>query len=923
MKPIRLEMSAFGSYADTEVIEFNQAGSGLFLITGDTGSGKTTIFDAMIYALYDQTSGGHRDGNMMRSEYAKPTVDTYVKLRFLYGGEIYEIIRNPEYMREKKRRKADGTAELTTQTSAVTLILPDGSEFAGKKNETNKKIIEIIGLNAEQFAQVAMIAQGDFMRLLYANSDQRRDIFARIFNTGLYANVRNELNSRNKQVYGQLEDNRKLYENCLTQIVWELQPEVGAEPEEGQKDVLEKEVQEEAECSLKALQEVDAAKRLSELLTVQKERLELLEQKKQQLQQDMDALNGKYISAQNTNAQFQELEQACTRQKQFREQQGEIERKKEQLRRAKQAAKLAPVCRQMDTARRTAELSAAKLHELAVWMEENTPKLQDLQKQSEAAEAEQEQKAPQLLKELAAIEKAIEQLERFNCRELAWNRKISQEEKQLKQQELQKKQLTTNFAAAREAYQKAQEQYEYCEQMYLKEQAGVLASGLTEGEPCPVCGAVHHPNPAEFTAGAVSETEVNAARAEREKTEAARHSAMEQLVELSGQCETLRQQLAADQAARTEQLLQMQAECAYESQEQAATRQSQVQQQLEQLKTAENICRQQLTLLTSQIEGRRGQYKNEQDNLRLLQNTAGKLEQEFAEGLAATQFCNRQEFEAACVSEQDREKLEQYIRQFEEAQMRNTERIQLLKEQTAGKTPVDIGQMQAGITQSQTSKKALEQGCNELFSVVRSNEAVQVQLTKLTAERERLTKTFAIVNTLFRTADGSLTGTAKLDFETYALRRYFKQIVHEANKRLLNMTQRQWQLKCRDIAELGSKGSAGLDLDVYSRMTNSVRDIKTLSGGEAFMAALSMALGMADMIQNEAGAVQLDTMFIDEGFGSLDEASRQQAIQILNELAGGRRMVGIISHVTELKEQIDCKLLVHKGERGSHVCWSE
>ena len=207
MRPVRLTMSAFGSYSGTEVIDFTQVQGGLFLITGDTGAGKTTIFDAITYALYDRTSGGARDGNMMRSQYAAEDTDTYVEYVFSYRGEEYTIRRNPEYMRVGKRKNADGTVRLVKETAKVSLLLPDGKEFQGKKREIDQKIEEIIGLDAGQFTQIAMIAQGDFLKLLHAGSKERKKIFSRIFQTQIYWRMQEELKEQGKALYVSLKEN--------------------------------------------------------------------------------------------------------------------------------------------------------------------------------------------------------------------------------------------------------------------------------------------------------------------------------------------------------------------------------------------------------------------------------------------------------------------------------------------------------------------------------------------------------------------------------------------------------------------------------------------------------------------------------------------------------------------------------------------
>ena len=268
-----------------------------------------------------------------------------------------------------------------------------------------------------------------------------------------------------------------------------------------------------------------------------------------------------------------------------------------------------------------------------------------------------------------------------------------------------------------------------------------------------------------------------------------------------------------------------------------------------------------------------------------------------------------------------RDAKEALLRQYDAQTVEVRTRLEMLRQQTEGKEKTDLSSEKEKLDEVQAAQKVQRKNVLSLHSLNQKNRQAKTKLNQYFEAREALTSRYEMVNHLNRTANGMLNGSVKLDFETYVQRKYFKQIIHAANRRLSKMTSNEFILQCREIKDLSSQGQAGLDLDVYHLVNDSVRDVKTLSGGESFMASLSMALGLADIVQNTAGAISLETMFVDEGFGSLDDSARERAIQILQELAGEKGLVGIISHVNELKEQIDWKLAVTKTEQGSHAEW--
>ena len=318
-----------------------------------------------------------------------------------------------------------------------------------------------------------------------------------------------------------------------------------------------------------------------------------------------------------------------------------------------------------------------------------------------------------------------------------------------------------------------------------------------------------------------------------------------------------------------------------------------------------------------------GKKNAENENLSRLEKELSKAEKEYRKTLQKQGFIDEETYLVARMSEKEIASYEKAINSFHDTSVRNQESIKQLEQQTKGKKRVDTQGIAEEIKQLQSKKKQMETAHKELYAMNQRNTEIKEKLAVLQEERKQLKQKYTLYNNLDKTANGNLSGMAKMDFQTYIQRRYFELMIQEANKRLVKMTSNQFILQCRSLDKLGSQGAVGLDLDVYSLVNDKTRDVKTLSGGESFMAALAMALGMSDVIQNTAGKVRMDTMFVDEGFGSLDEEARGEAIKILLELAGDRRLVGIISHVTELKEQIDRKLVVEKDEKGSRTYWTE
>lgn len=1049
MKPVELTMSAFGSYAGVETISFEQVNQGIFLITGDTGAGKTTIFDAITYALYDCCSGGYREGDMMRSQYAADDVLTFVQLKFICREKTYIITRNPAYKRQSKRRDSQGNIKMTEQSAAAELIMPDGRAFFGNRTAVNRKISEIIGLDKEQFTKTAMLAQGDFINLLLADSQERKKIFAKIFDTRLYDNLQKKLSDQEKKLRGRLMDNEKLCAHEVAQVVispdhpcfvqWQ---ELSARLKTGMLQLLELL----AQINQETTHELEQA-------AVQKGILQ---------QQSDEALQALERGRQNNEA-FGRLKEARTRLLRLTEEKPAYEQRAEEIAVAGRCSVVAPFETALESAAKAAGETIRSLEDNQKKQQELEPALaQALEAFSCANRQYEEQYQPfrteiTRLKEmmpryqlLADENRRFAQIKQEQARvqkQVSENQTVIQQtkEKQKKLQILQESrrhageakirleieceeigkkgsalkalmETLKQWEKAQRAFQSALESrnvavkkeqeksriYNRLSDIWIREQAGFLAEKLEEGMPCPVCGSLSHPQKTKWSGEKVTQNQLDEALSEKEAAFEERNQAEELLRrENTGFSEILGKARAdgsaiygegyepkpgdsnlvyqearqlgdtykARKALLEETAVQAQAFAEGEAQlktyetelEEAGVKQEQLtakQQQLateygktstrlEELKAGllfptEIEAANQLSLLekdSQKLKTVREQAESSYNDLLTQKNriaaVVGQLTKQSAQQEATMKtartayydqliqngFTEEFQYQSGKRSRTELTQLEQQQKQYEQEAARAEQDVKTWNSQTEGKQPVDLAELEDASRSLKAQIEALNRLMTDRNANLSKNTSCIGNLKKKYEEYQVLQKQYELVSNLSDTANGKLRSGKKIDLETYVQRYYFNEILQAANKRLLQMNGNQFLLRCRDLQNQGNQANEGLSLDVYSLITDSVRDVKTLSGGESFMAALSMALGMADVIRSRAGAVSLDTMFIDEGFGSLDDEARGQAIGILNQLAGDSRLIGIISHVRELKEQIDRQLIVQKTERGSSSHW--
>lgn len=754
------------------------------------------------------------------------------------------------------------------------LTLPDGTVFPEKKTGTDAKILEIVGLTREQFTQTVMIAQGEFLKLLYTKSDERKQIFFKLFQTGAYWGIQERLRRRSAAMDFRIEENERAMEQEQARIIY---PE-GVETEE-EKPALE------------------------DVVEFAREKEKEFEKLLKEQQKELERISGEIKSAEDTELLFGNLEKARAKGQKLKEQEPEDNSRKEQIVAAKKAVKASgeeekynSKQQELENSRKEEKKLTQQIEGAGIKYQQRETLLRDREKTLHSEEEEVkrnihriEESLPDYEKLTIAAEKEREAKSHYAEAEMCYHKMLSRKMGQVElfiRQEQEQKQAREALGEKQRLAEAVAQQYDKKYKLLLKGQAGILAEHLEEGTPCPVCGSTHHPKPAEKSGDAVSEEDVERAKQEREQAETAR--------------EQMRQKFETVKLALSETNMQLQQEREnFEKERRAQER------------------------LKQDIDVKQGQLKQEQEKKKQLEKEEKQAQKAFEAALEKAGFADIAAYRAVKLSERSIEALEKKCREYGEQCQNNAGEMKSLEKAVAGKERVDITALKLCQKEAEQRRKETERQRLAMHTAYETDHAVLENSRRYIEEAEKLKEQDAVVKSLYKTASGRLSGSAKIDFETYIQRQYFEQIIREANKRLLVMSNRQFMLKLKEESSAGKKSNEGLDLSVYSLVTDSERDVKTLSGGEAFLAALSMALGLSDIATRNAGAIHMDMMFIDEGFGSLDVQARTHAIEVLNELAGNHRMIGIISHVTELKEQIDRKLVVTRSDKGSKAAWSE
>ena len=876
MKPIQLVLSAFGPYVERTVIDFSALGEeGLFLIAGDTGAGKTTIFDAISFALYGEASGGKekRKSKSFHSDYVSDQTETYVELTFRHRGETWWIRRNLEYQRPAKKKK-DGMETTTRQAADAQMRNEDTGEEILRMDDVNRRVRELLGLTQDQFTQTVMIAQGDFLKILTASSDDRKKLFRDLFHTNLYVDLQSRLQEKNRACADE--------QKALEQVILSAEGKIDPEAEFAEREILL------SYCG--QIQHTDAlCALLARLIEQEKAAQEQARAQKKEAADQIGALIAAVTEGERDNRDFADWESKKARLAALTAGQGEIDAQRAALAAARRAQQLETDEALMRRTRRDMDAQRAALSEAQAALEQAGKALPETETRMKEAESRSG--------EIHALLAQAKQME--DCLPVLGEVERLKAALDTQKRELQR--LTADSSRAQAAYTAAQNSY------YLS-QAGLLARELKAEQPCPVCGSTAHPCPAQVTPETVTRQALEQAAKRRETAEKAQSDAATRLAanraaldEREGRLRTLK--IGADE---TRQRLAARIDAAHQA---AADRQRAI----DAARSAYQALDKRKTAAQSAVDAA-------QKQLAALEKDLRAQTEAFEQKRAAHGFEDEASYRLAKRTNADIERLDREIRNFDEQKRTLAAQTHELEDKLSGRQRTDLAALQNRRAAALDRQAKAENAEKAMVRKLTLHESAEREIRQANAAIQKKRGKWQIIQELYTCCAGIAAGNprAKLTFEAYVQQYYFRFVVAAANKRLTRLTDGMFTLRVmREAANRVSQ--SGLDLEVLDRSTGQARDVSTLSGGESFLASLALALGLSDAVQSQSGQIRMDAMFIDEGFGSLDENALRSSIDVLLELADGKRLIGIISHVQELEERIDKQIVVTKTPNGSTV----
>lgn len=876
MKPIQLVLSAFGPYVERTVIDFSALGEeGLFLIAGDTGAGKTTIFDAISFALYGEASGGKekRKSKSFHSDYVSDQTETYVELTFRHRGETWWIRRNLEYQRPAKKKK-DGMETTTRQAADAQMRNEDTGEEILRMDDVNRRVRELLGLTQDQFTQTVMIAQGDFLKILTASSDDRKKLFRDLFHTNLYVDLQSRLQEKNRACADE--------QKALEQVILSAEGKIDPEAEFAEREILL------SYCG--QIQHTDAlCALLARLIEQEKAAQEQARAQKKEAADQIGALIAAVTEGERVNRDFADWESKKARLAALTAGQGEIDAQRAALAAARRAQQLETDEALMRRTRRDMDAQRAALSEAQAAFEQAEKALPEAETRMKEAESRGG--------EIHALLAQAKQME--DCLPVLGEVERLKAALDTQKRELQR--LTADSSRAQAAYTAAQNSY------YLS-QAGLLARELKAGQPCPVCGSTAHPCPAQITPETVTRQALEQAAQRRETAEKAQSDAATRLAANQAALDEREDRLRALKigADETQQRLAARIDAAHQA---AADRQREI----DAARSAYQALDKRKTAAQSAVDAA-------QKQLAALEKDLRAQTEAFEQKRAAHGFENEASYRLAKRTNADIERLDREIRNYDEQKRTLAAQTHELEDKLSGRQRTDLTALQNRRAAALDRQAKAENAEKAMVRKLTLHESAEREIRQANAAIQKKRGKWQIIQELYTCCAGIAAGNprAKLTFEAYVQQYYFRFVVAAANKRLTRLTDGMFTLRVmREAANRVSQ--SGLDLEVLDRSTGQARDVSTLSGGESFLASLALALGLSDAVQSQSGQIRMDAMFIDEGFGSLDENALRSSIDVLLELADGKRLIGIISHVQELEERIDKQIVVTKTPNGSTV----
>ena len=915
MRPIKLTMSAFGPYADKTVLELDRLGkSGLYLITGDTGAGKSSIFDAITFALFGEASSDTKSTSMLRSTYASPETPTEVELVFEYCGKQYRIRRNPAYERPKTR--GEGTTKVNPNAE---LYYPDG-KVKTRQTEVNRAVVELLGIDRAQFSQIAMIAQGDFKKLLNASTTQRKEIFQKLFHTKCYETLKYRLADEYSKLNVSYQNEKRSVEQYLAGIMCDEASPYFSLAEKARCGQL---TYEEAQQLITSLTEEDSRtendiKQRSEendgRLTLITRRLAQAELYKN----SENSLKLNRIRLQNTLPRLDELKEKAQTQE---AKQPELKKLLETI-----SVRKAELPDYIEAEKNKEALKGIKL------LLERTGQSIGAKKESiekRKKEIEQIRRSLSELEDCSGEQARIEAEKNELTKKLRAVSSLRASVSEIKRLSEKLRDAQANYTACAESARLKKADYEASYHLYLDEQAGVLAQTLVEGSPCPVCGSVHHPAPACIASDAPSEAELERKKADSDKSEKRAAEASQFAGSLKASLDekkntvrnTAKEQFDTEQYSSVGELLR-------EKENENRLKN----QELDERQAKLDVLLQRKQRLAKELPVQENALEKEQQELEALDRTIA------AKTAESESLGKRLDVLARKLTLPSRTHAEQEIRRLE-AQAAEMERTYTQTKKELADCEKNVAAIRAAVTELENSlrdrpdidieaekkkqsecldiRRHLTETAKTVSSRSQTNSTILLRLKEKSGLIRQLEAKRGMVKALSDTAGGTLPGKEKIMLETFIQMNYFDRIIERANSRLTVMSSGQYELVRSKEAD-NMMSQSGLELDVIDHCNGSRRGVGSLSGGESFKASLSLALGLSDEIQATAGGIRLDCMFVDEGFGTLDEESLQQAMNALSDLTEGSRLVGIISHVAELKQRIENQIVVKKDRTSGH-----
>lgn len=865
MKPLKLTMRAFGPYAGETVIDFEKLqGRHLFLICGPTGAGKTTILDAMCYALYGKTSGD-RTGEKMRSDYADSSERTEVVFDFMLGDKTYRATRSPAQMVDKKR----GSGQTLAAMQASLSELEDGKEINTLRTGIEEAAGKLIGLNADQFCQVILLPQGDFRKLLVAKADEREAILKQLFKTQRFSDFKDRLKDRLDAKVREKMEKQTREDQILSSS--------GATDEKQLSQMVE-----------------EAGKELKEAQDIVKSR-EKESNEFREVYQKETALMG----------HFTELEKALKQDAALKNEEGRMKEMEASLSLIRSARELAPYFVQLDGITREGKQEAVKLKTARADMETYSKLNETLEKRIQELDAMKEKREEER-KTALKMQDLVPKAKLYGAAVQA----LKNAKNALSRAEEETKRLQAAAEAARKARDEQKEKADAVRKSYIEGQAFLLAEGLEDGVPCPVCGAIHHPAPARGGDNVAKAEDVERAQKEYERASAAydRANDAKEKHSTGAYAKAVSDHAKADAQMKTLEEIPE----AYRDPKYLEAESTRLLTDIRKWEQDKETAAAQLRKAGADLSASQAACRNAEERREELVKKYRETESVLKEASDKAGFQSLDECKEWYKKKDTEESVRKTLEQYRADRKSTEERIKAEEQETAGKERPD---MLALNEKSKALQDQLKKASERAAALKERTETLQKAVSDARAiekELEDLRKEEGLIRGLYDLTSGKKT---RITLERYVLGTLLDDVANAANLRLLSMSRRRYSL--HRMTDESGLGKGGLSLEVSDSFTGRSRPANTLSGGETFLASLSLALGLADVVQSRQGGVRLDTMFIDEGFGTLDPDSLNSAMNTLIDLQNTGRMVGIISHVPELEERIDARLRVTPAEKGS------